>query len=389
MTRKIRISIAFGVGLALVALCGCVTAKPAPDARHELQTLVSRLPERDPSVKNCVLAVEKADGSFSWSGAAGVATQDGLVPMTIETPIYTASVTKMYTAAVIMRLYEMGSLSLDDPMAKFLPGDLIDGIHVYKGVDYSRQITIDQLLSHTSGIADYYSEKANDGKSLFELSVENPDRQWTVQDTITRARQDMKPNFPPGTSSSYSDTNYQLLGKIIEAITGTSLQTAYQQFIFEPLGLTHTWLIGHAEDPTAQGGTPADVFYKGANITRVRANGSYWADGGLVSTAADMVAFLRALNEGRIIRPDTLKLMHNWHKLEFPLQYGYGTMYFKLPAMATAFTNMRPLWGHSGTTGSFLYYSDELRLYMAGTLDEVDSQSKPFQLMAQVMKVVP
>jgi hypothetical protein len=101
-----------------------------------------------------------------------------------------------------------------------------------------------------------------------------------------------------------------------------------------------------------------------------------------------MIVFLKALNEGKIIRQNTLKLMHNWHKLEFPLQYGYGTMYFRLPALATSLTNMRPLWGHSGTTGSFLYHSDELNLYMGGTLDEVDSQSKPFQLMAQAMKVL-
>ena len=236
-----------------------------------MQELLSRLIESDRSIRNCSLSVEKADGSFSWSGAAGV-TQDGQMPMTKDTPIYIASVTKLYTATVIMRLYEMGSLSLGDPMTKFLPENLIGGIHVFKGTDYTGQISVEQLLSHTSGIPDYYSEKAKDGKSLFELSVENPDRIWTADETIERARKEMTPNFPPGTNASYSDTNYQLLGKIIEVITGKPLEAAYQDVIFAPLGLHHTWLVGHLEGQPAQVGMPADVFYKGANITKVRAN---------------------------------------------------------------------------------------------------------------------
>lgn len=100
-----------------------------------------------------------------------------------------------------------------------------------------------------------------------------------------------------------------------------------------------------------------------------------------------MITFLKALNEGRIVRPDTLGLMHNWRKLEFPMKYGYGTMLFKLPAPLALVSHMRPLWGHSGSTGSFLYYSEELNLYMAGTIDQADSHSKPFELMSRVMKV--
>ena len=152
----------------------------------------------------------KGDGSFSWSGAAGIASQNGQVPMTKDTPIYIASITKLYTAAAVMRLYEKGALSLDDPMSRYLPEKLIQGIHVYKGKDYSHEITIKELLSHTSGIADYYDEKLKGGESLFEF-LEEPNRSWTVDETIERARKDLEPNFPPGTDASYSDTNFQLL----------------------------------------------------------------------------------------------------------------------------------------------------------------------------------
>jgi D-alanyl-D-alanine carboxypeptidase len=202
-----RIIIAFIIVIMIIAAGLVITrlrsSTPSFDnVNQELQYLVSNLVEKDKSVKNCVLSVMKGDGSFSWSGAAGIASQDKQIPMTKDTPIYIASITKLYTATAIMRLYEKGALSLDDPMAKYLPEGLIRGIHVYEGKDYSSEITIKQLLSHTSGIADYYTEKPKEGNSLFELFQQEPDRPWTVDETIERARKDLKPNFPPGTDAS-------------------------------------------------------------------------------------------------------------------------------------------------------------------------------------------
>jgi D-alanyl-D-alanine carboxypeptidase len=355
---------------------------------QELEYLVSDIVQNDKSVRNCVLSVMTGDGTFSWSGAAGIASQNGQVPMTKDTPIYIASITKLYTATAIMRLQEKGALSLDDLMSKYLPQELIHGIHVYKGKDYSQEITIKELLSHTSGIADYYSEKPKGGKTLFELFMEEPARIWTVDETIARVRNDLNPNFIPGTDASYSDTNFQLLGKIIEVVTGKTLHAVYEDFFFRPLDLKHTWLIGRSEPRIAPFTAPAEVFYKDFNITKIRANGSYWADGGIVSTAEEMIIFLKALNEGQIIRKDTLKLMHNWHKLEFPLQYGYGTMYLQLPRFITMVVKVPPLWGHSGSIGSFLYYSEDMNLYMAGTINLAESNSIPFKLMIRVMKAI-
>jgi CubicO group peptidase (beta-lactamase class C family) len=178
------------------------------------------------------------------------------------------------------------------------------------------------------------------------------------------------------------------LGKVIEAVTGKPLQIVYEDFIFRPLNLKHTWLVGRSQPQAAPSPHPADVFFKDRNITKIRSNGSYWADGGMVSTAEEMIIFLKALNEGKIIRKDTLESMHQWRKLRFPLQYGYGTMYFKLPPLMTKVMKMSPLWGHSGTTGSFLYFSNEQNLYLAGSINLVDSNIKPFMLMSKVMRAV-
>jgi D-alanyl-D-alanine carboxypeptidase len=382
------ITLVIVVAVLFLTSSGCSNLS-SNDLDLKLERSVSELVEEDKSVRNCVLAVTKGDGSYSWVGAAGIATQDGQVPMTKDTPIYIASITKLYTATAIMKLYEEGALSLDDPMSKYLPADLVRGIHVYKGKDYSSEITINQLLSQTSGIADYYTEKsAKDDKDLFELFLEEPERSWTVDETIARARDDLEPHFPPGTDAFYSDTNFQLLGKIIENVTHKPLHIVYEDFLFRPLELKHTWLIGYSEPSVTPSTAPADVFHKDMNITNIRSNGAYWADGGIVSTAEEMIIFLKALNEGIVIGNDTVELMHDWHKLEFPMQYGYGTMYFKLPRLMSIVTRLTPLWGHSGSTGSFLYYSEDLDLYIAGSLNNVGSNSKPyFTVIADVMKL--
>lgn len=104
--------------------------------------------------------------------------------------------------------------------------------------------------------------------------------------------------------------------------------------------------------------------------------------------AADMSLFLKALNEGRIISASSLQQMHDWRKMRFPLEYGYGTMRFAQPRPIRAITGIPLLWGHSGSTGSFLYYAQDLDLYMAGTTDQVEGRMKPFLLMREVMNAV-
>jgi len=355
------------------------------DMDLKLNGQISELVKKDSSVRSAVLAVMKGDGSYFWAGAAGIANQDGHVPMTKDTPVYISSVTKLYTAVAVMKLYEENKLSLNDIISKYLPLDLIKGINVYKNRDYTNDITIESLLSHSSGIADYYEERSKDGKSLFELFVEDTERSWTVNDTIKRARDELKPHFQPGAGVFYSDTNYQLLGKIIEKITHKPLNDVYEEFFFRPLALRHTWLVGYPEPKIVPSVSPADIFYKDKDITKSRSNGAYWADGGIVSTAEEMIIFLKALNGGKLIKKDTLERMHNWRRMSFPIRYGYGTMCFKPPRLVTMVTKLTPLWGHSGSTGSFLYYSEDLNVYMAGSVNNVGSNIKPFKIMRNVM----
>jgi D-alanyl-D-alanine carboxypeptidase len=363
------------------------------DVNGQLQCLVSQYIGQDPSVRNIELAVAKGDGSFSWAGSAGAAHQQGGTAMVAETPIYLASVTKIYIATLVMVLSQDKLLSLDDPAARYLPADLVDGIDVYRGHDYSRAVTVRQLMSMTSGIADYYEEKGPDGKTGYDLFLADPARTWTVAEMIGRARTDLKAHFAPGTGLYYSDTGYQLLGMIIENVTRTSLASALQNYLFRPLGLRHTWLTGSPEP--AGLAAPARVFDHQQDITTVRASTDYWADGGLVATPADMIAFLRALHDGKIVSPASLRTMQTWHNrdgsptLPFSfVQYGYGLWHFQMTGPLGALKNVVPTWGASGSTGSFLYYSQPLDLYLAGTVDSAGSGMMTFVLMAGAMSLV-
>jgi CubicO group peptidase (beta-lactamase class C family) len=100
-----------------------------------------------------------------------MAYADKTEAMTTDTPFFIASITKTYTAAAAMILQERGLLSLDDPISKFLPGSLVDGLHRYKGRDYSAQLGIYHLISQTLGLPDYFLEQPKGRKSIFDLIV--------------------------------------------------------------------------------------------------------------------------------------------------------------------------------------------------------------------------
>jgi len=382
--RVARRTVALTLALA-GAGCG---RRPPTDSSRGPQQVLDALVQGEPAIRNCVLAVARGTGPGTWVGAAGVAEAQSGEAMTPSTPIYIASVTKLYTATAVMMLQERGALSLSDPMAKYLPSTLLRGIQTYQGHDYADEVTIEQLLSHRSGIADYYDERASDGKTVAELLREAPQRQWTADQAIARARDDMRANFAPGTRTSYSDTNYQLLGKVVEAVAHKPLHSILQDTLFRPLELQSTWLLGHARTAGTKAARPADVFHGQDNITASRANGAYWADGGIVSTADEMIAFLRALKGGRLVRPDTLARMHRWQRWRFPIRYGCGTMDFELPRPLGALFKIPPMWGHSGSTGSFLYYASDPDLYFAGTVDQTQARMTPFLLMGRVASLV-
>ena len=348
-------------------------------------------------IRHALLAVEKGDGSFRWVGAAGDAFPDG-TPMRPDTPIWMASVTKLFIAAAVHKLHEEGALSLGDPMSAHLPPDLIEGIHRLGGVDYSEQITLRHLLGHFSGLPDFLEDRPKGEPSLIEQLLEQ-DASFAIQDVVHIVREKLVPLFPPQPLEGkrrrirYSDTNYQLLMAIMEAVTGRPTHQVFREMFYEPLGLRHTFhpgTLGEAEPRPATtwiGDRPLD------SPETVRSARD------LISTANDMLAFLRALVQGRIFRQRaTLEhMMGNWNSFGFnlnpslpgwPIEYGQGMMRMYVPRILSPFRSPPGMVGHTGFCGSWLFFFPEADVLTAGTVDQATAAAVPFRLLPQLPRVL-
>lgn len=364
---------------------------------ERLQSEIDDLVTKNRDIFSAVLGVSSAQGEFYWSGAAGFAHADGSQVMEVDTPIFIASVTKMYTAAATMILEERELLSLDDPISKFLPESLVEGLHVYQGHDYSNQLAIYHLISQTSGLPDYFMERPEGRKSIYDRILAEGDFEWNVDQVVDIAKNNLSPKFPPlplaQKSSSkkayYADTNYQLLGAVIESVTQKSLHAAFSELILEPLELLSTYMHGYAKQSATNEYPPANIYHKTKPYNLDKAMTSFGPDGGMVSNVQDSLKFLKYFMEGKLFAlPSTLERMKSWRKMFYPFQYGLGLMRFKLPRILTLFSPSPELIGHAGASSAFLFYSDIGQLYIAGTLNQLENQRRPFQLMLKVVNIL-
>ena len=340
------------------------------------------------NIFNAVLAVQSGNRNIDWVGAIGDTNHIEKAKMQVDTPYFIASITKMYTSTVIMHLRERNLLNLDDPISKYLPASLIKGIHSYKAVDYVSELKIVHLLSHTSGLADYFLQKQKDGENILDKIVSNGDYEWNVNEVITIVREDLTPKFKPGDGKKayYSDTNYQLLGTIIESITKKSLSEVYNEIIIIPLRLQNTYLFSLSSQQARP--QPAQIFYEEKVMNMPKAMSSFGPDGGIVSTVHESLTFLRAFLDGTLFPEHYLEEMKQWKRIFFPLEYGYGLMRFKLPRIFSPFQASPEFIGHSGASSSFLFYCPDEDLYLTGTLNQVKKQSRPFRLMIDVINAL-
>ena len=271
-----------------------------------LDTTLLRLVETEQArgnVHGLVLHVRSADGRLDFMGAAGAADPD------IRFPI--ASVSKMFTAALIVQLCDEGALDLDQSVQSALPGVDLTGLHVVKGIDYGPKLTIRQLLFQTSGLADYY-----EGGVARDL-IRSKDYIYRLGDVLDWAKARPPHAAPDSGRAHYSDTNFQLLGAVIEAACGMSYGDAVQARICAPLGLTRTALYDASRDGDGQ---TLPVWHEAKRLAIPGILSSMGPDGGIVSDTDDLMTFLRTFTEGRLFRPENMSALHRWRKMQFPLQ---------------------------------------------------------------------
>lgn len=367
-----------------------------------LQDLLDGLVARR-DVAHAVLHVESGDGTFTWSRAAGPAAEGGAA-MTPETPYLIASVTKLYTAAIVLRLVEDGKVRLDEPVVTYLPEEYATGLHVRGGVDATGRITVRNLLAHSSGLPNYFEDARRGEKSLSARLFVEGDRDFGDADALRRTKElpaHFEPQPPSARRIRYSDTNYWLLGVLIERILGVPVERAFEDLLLAPLGLRRTWLFGRSE-PAEPLPEPATLRVGAGAMDFPKFMRSHAADGGLVSTVGDTVAFLRALVHGRVFREAATydAMLERLHRFGFPtdpaavrapswpIECGLGVFRFRIPRALNGFWSMPAVLGHTGSTGSWLFYCPEWDVYLAGTVDQVTAGAVPYRLVPRILRAI-
>ncbi len=340
-----RSLIGAAVVLLVVSACGASTGAPTstPSAtavaglkqidQDALQAMLDRT-IKDQLIPGAIVALSTPQGDFTV--ASGTAERGAQVLPTAQTHFRIASNTKTMTAAVILQLAQEGKLALDDPVSKYVPG-----------VPDGDRITVAQLLEMRSGLYNYTNSP------LIATSLDDdPTKAWTPQELLDIAFAEPA-NFAPGAQFEYDNTNYVLLGLIAEKVDGRPLAQALQDRLFGPLGMSSTQLPAGTDntlnDPSSHGylygsssvALTGEPMYTPEQITAAKdgtwaptdytdVNHSFsFAAGGVTSTAADLVTWMKALVGGRVLNPEYQQIWLDSPQPEDPdkpqgLWYGYG-----------------------------------------------------------------
>ncbi|MCU5668910.1 serine hydrolase domain-containing protein [Bacillus cereus] len=272
-------------------------------------------------------------GGKTWSYTAGVADLKTKKPMKADFRFRIGSVTKTFIATVLLQLSGENRLNLDDSIEKWLPG-------VIQGNGYDgNQITIRQILNHTSGIADYINSK--------DFDITDIKKSYTAEEFVKMGIS-LPPDFAPGKGWSYSNTGYVILGILIEKVTGNSYAEEVENRIIEPLDLSNTFLPGNSSvipgTKHARGYLQLDGASELKDVTYINPGSS---DGDVISTADDLNKFFSCLLGGKLLKEQQLKQMLTTVPTNREgTGYGLGILEIKLP-------NGVSVWGHRGAVPGF------------------------------------
>jgi len=328
-------------------------AARASDLPHRLQALLDELVESEDIIRSGALLVEGP--GFKWKGASGVATADSQLPMLPDDQFDIDSIAKMMTSTIVMKLVEAGSLSLDHKIHLYLPDSLMEDLHVLEGRSYGDEITVRHLLNHTSGFHDDWA-----CPGFLDLIMQEPERRWTPEETIEFVKKHCDPRFPPGDGFHYSDTGYNMLGLIIERVTGRPLHEVYRDLLLDPLNMDHTYRPSNERArPVIPGRKPSERYLDDIECTLWPAvMTADWAGGGLISTTEDLDLFLRAFVENEIFEdPSTRDEMFRWVESGPFHNYGFGISRVLFDRSENPeHAGLGEIWGHAGSSFNFMFY---------------------------------
>ncbi len=252
-----------------------------------------------------------ADGSV-WNGAAGLADRKNHCPMTTSHHMYIGSMTKLFTAALVLDQVESNGFSLDDPLEHWLaysPG---------------REVSLRRLLNHTSGIPNYTNDAWFAARYILLAN-----KIWQPAE-LFRVIANKPLEFVSGSRHEYSNSNYILLGLLLEQASGKSYPQLLDERLLQPLGLTETFCLNRPADLLTANGYDQSQLHLGlVNVTGLRTSleSGAWAAGCILSTSQDVAVFTRGLFSGEILSAESLREMTSFVDApdeHVPFQTGYG-----------------------------------------------------------------
>jgi D-alanyl-D-alanine carboxypeptidase len=226
-------------------------------------------------------------GEGTWTAARGLADRDAGREMRAGDLFRIGSITKTFTATVVLQLAEEGLISLDDTLEAYFPD-----------MPHAGEITVRQLLNHTSGIWDDY------GEEFMAIAENDMLKEWGPQELLD-VTLSFDPDLQPGERFHYANANYILAGMLIEQVTRNDLAVELQERIFEPLGLAHT---SFAEGPQMSGDyshgyTQEEPEADPVDITGTMDPSMVWAAGAIVSNLEDLEIWAPVLAKGELLSP--------------------------------------------------------------------------------------
>jgi D-alanyl-D-alanine carboxypeptidase len=338
---------------ALLTTLPAAAARPSADAAPaavtaRLQEVIERFLAANPTAPGVSACVICPRLGLDWSGAAGHTARATDEPLTPRHTFRIASNTKSYVSAAVLRLAELGRLTLDDPLARYLT-DEERTLLTADSYDLDA-ITIRHVLNHTSGL----DEHSGDDRYAATI-LADPRHVWTRDEQVHRCVEWRDPVGAPGERYKYSDTGYVLLGGIIERLTGRNLGQAVHELVdYDRLGLRSTWWEIN-EIPPPGAGPRAHQYFGDRDTYDWNPTFDLYGGGGLITDVRDLGRFMRLLLKGRVLHDEA----------SLAAMTGDGTPPYRLGLMCMELDG-RMAWGHQGFWNTFAFHVPSLDLTVSG-----------------------
>ena len=214
--------------------------------------------------------------------------------------------------------------------------------------------------------------------------VMEPDRFWEPLELIAFTKANFKALFKPGDGYHYSDTEYVLLGLIVERVSQMPLHAYFQKHIFKPLAMELTSMNLRSKPATKPDFPLAEIYAGPMELSSYQSLSADWAGGAIRSTGKDLNRFLKTLLNDDLLSEESRHAMQQWIPESQGTYYGYGLRKWNLAELDPSMPPFS-LIGHSGSTGAFMYYCPELKVYLSGTFNNTEYLQKHIMFIAEVL----